>query len=332
MLCGTRFFLCAAAPRVLLTGALGQIGTDLTGALREKYGCDSVLASDIIEPGPKHPLAGGSGFHKLNCLDRTGFEDLVKDFKPNWLFHLPAIMSVRGEAEPELAMDVNVSTTRYAFELSQKYNMRVFIPSTIAAFGDKCGKVMTKDDTVMNPSTVYGVTKVYTELLGMWYRQRYGVDFRSVRLPGIISAATLPGGGATDYAIHMYHCALSGKKYVCPVLPNEPLPMMYMPDTLSSMIKLMEAPTEKLSRAVYNISAFSFTPEQLKSSIEKCMNRPMEVEFVEGTAQKIANSWPDSLDDTNARNDWGHGAAYDIDKMSEDMLRQIPVLHGLPAL
>ncbi|AAZ11841.1 L-threonine 3-dehydrogenase, putative [Trypanosoma equiperdum] len=332
MFCFSRFALCAAAPRVLVTGALGQIGTDLSLALRDKFGADSVLVSDVVEPGAKHPLAGLKGVEKLDCLDSNGFEKLVKEFKPTWMYHLPAIMSVRGEAEPDLAMDINVNTTRYALELARKYNIRIFIPSTIAAFGDKCGKTMTKDDTIMNPSTVYGVTKVYTELLGTWYRQKYGVDFRSVRLPGIISAATLPGGGATDYAIHMYHSALLQKKCVCPVLPYESLPMMYMPDTLNSLVKIMEAPLEKLTRTVYNITGFSFSPSELRFSIERCTDRTIEVEYVEGPAQKIANSWPDSLDDSNARNDWGHQVKYDIDMMSEDMLRQIPILHGLPSL
>ncbi|KEG06068.1 L-threonine 3-dehydrogenase [Trypanosoma grayi] len=331
MLCATR--LCMSqAPRVLITGGLGQIGTDLTLAMREKFGADSVLVSDRITPPATHPLAGGKGFQALDCMNRASYEQLVKDFKPTWLCHLPAIMSVRGEAEPQLALDLNVNTTRYALDLARDYKMRCFIPSTIAAFGDKCGKVMTKDDTVLNPSTVYGVTKVFTELLGTYYREKMGVDFRSVRFPGIISAATLPGGGATDYAIHMYHCALMGKKYVCPVQPNEPLPMLYMPDTLNGVLKLMEAPKSSLNRAVYNISGFSLTPAQLKASIEARTKRPLEVEYVEGPAQGIAHTWPDSLDDTNARKDWGYEVKYDLEKMTEDMLRLIPKMHGLPPL
>ncbi|PWV15764.1 putative L-threonine 3-dehydrogenase [Trypanosoma cruzi] len=322
----------AAVPRVLITGGLGQIGTDLTLTLREKFGADSVLTSDLVTPPEKHPLAGGKGYQQLNCMDRDAYEKLVKDFKPTWLFHLPAIMSVRGEAEPQLAMNLNINSTRHALDLARDYKMRCFIPSTIAAFGDKCGKVNTKDDTILNPSTVYGVTKVFTELIGTYYREKMGTDFRSVRFPGIISAATLPGGGATDYAIHMYHCALLGKKYVCPVRRDEPLPMLYMPDALGGVVKLMGASDSCLKRAVYNISGFSFTPEQLRASIEARMKRPLEVEYVEGPAQSIAHSWPDSLDDSNARQDWGYETKYDVDKMTDDMLRQIPVLHGLPSL
>ncbi|ESL10022.1 L-threonine 3-dehydrogenase [Trypanosoma rangeli SC58] len=332
MLCSSRLFFNAAAPRVLVAGGLGQIGTDLTLALREKFGADSILTCDVVQPPPNHPIAGAKGFQQLDCMNRDAYEKLVKEFKPTWLFHLPAIMSVRGEAEPQLALNLNINTTRYALDLARDYKMRCFIPSTIAAFGDKCGKVSTKDDTVMNPSTVYGVTKVFTEMIGTYYREKMGVDFRCVRFPGIISAATLPGGGATDYAIHMYHCALARKKYVCPVLPDEPLPMLYMPDTLDGVLKLMDAPQSSLRRTVYNISGFSFTPAQLKASIEAHTKRPLEVEYVEGSAQGIAHSWPDSLDDSNARRDWGYTVKYDLDKMTEDMLRQIPRLHGLPSL
>lgn len=332
MLSNTRLFLNPQAQRVLITGGLGQIGTDLTLALRERFGADSVLTTDVVTPSARHPLAGSKGFQQLDCMNRDAYEQLLKDFKPTWLCHLPAIMSVRGENEPKLALDLNISTARYALDFARDYKIRCFIPSTIAAFGDKCGKVMTKDDTIMNPSTVYGVTKVFAELLGSYYREKREVDFRSVRFPGIISAATLPGGGATDYAIHMYHCALAKTKYVCPVLPDEPLPMLYMPDTLNAVIRLMEAPKSKLTRAVYNISGFSLTPRQLHNSIEARTKRPLEVEYVEGSAQRIAHTWPDSLDDSNAKKDWGHTVEYGLEKMTEDMLMQIPKLHGLPPL
>lgn len=320
----------AAAPRILITGGLGQIGTDLTLAVRKRFGDDNVLTTDISKPPQKHALSDGKGYHQLDCMDRAAYGRLVKEFNPTWLFHLPAIMSVRGEAEPQLALNLNIDSTRYALELAHEHKLRCFIPSTIAVFGDKCGKTKTKDDTILNPSTVYGVTKVFTELLGTYYREKLLVDFRSVRFPGIISAATLPGGGATDYAIHMYHCALARKKYVCPVRPDEPLPMLYMPDTIDGVLKLMEAPHDSVRRAVYNIGGFSFTPEQLRASIEAQIKRPIDVEYVEGPAQGIAHSWPDSLDDSNARKDWGYTTKYNLDMMTEDMLREIPELHGLP--
>lgn len=323
--------LKTVVPRILITGGLGQIGSDLSFALLERFGAENVLTTDVVTLPPNHALGDGKRYQQLDCMDFAAYERLVKDFNPTWLFHLPAIMSVRGEAEPQLALSLNVDSTRYALELSRMYKLRCFIPSTIAAFGDKCGKIDTKDDAILNPSTIYGVTKVFTELLGAYYREKLAVDFRCVRFPGIISAATLPGGGATDYAIHMFHSALKRKKYVCPVMPDEPLPMLYMPDVIEGVLKLMLAPQESLRRTVYNIGGLSFTPEQLRASIEAHIKRPMDVEYVEGPAQRIAHSWPDSLDYSSACKDWGYTTKYDLDMMTKDMLREIAVLHKLPA-
>ncbi|KAG8348959.1 L-threonine 3-dehydrogenase [Trypanosoma vivax] len=321
----TAISVCNALPRVMVTGGLGQIGTDLSLMLLSRFGVNSVLVCDVVEPSPDHPLAGKKVFEKLDCLDRTAFETLVRKFRPDWLYHLPAIMSVRGEAEPELALSVNTGTILHALNLSNAYNVRVCIPSTIAVFGDKSGTDMVADDTVLNPSTLYGVTKLYMEQLGTWWARKYGVDFRTVRLPGIV-APSLPGGGTTDYVIHMYHCAVVGKKYTCPLLPDEALPMLYMTDALNSIIKLMEAPRNNLTRTVYNITGFSLTPAQLRCSIERHTGHPLDVEYVCGPEQQIARTWPNTLDDTNARRDWGHAEKFDLDATTAEVLRLIPSL------
>lgn len=315
-----------ASPRVLITGGLGQVGTDLATVLRKKYGNDHVVVTDIRKPG-EGVLSEGP-YHYLDVLDARSIERLCVEHNIDWVVHNSAIMSVLGELQPHKAMDLNIDGTRNVLEVSRKHNLMVYIPSSMAVFGPDCGKVMTKDDTILNPSTIYGVTKLFMEQLGGYYHRKWGVDFRCIRYPGIISAPTLPGGGTTDYAIHMYHSALKNKPYTCPVNANEPLPMMYVDDCIDGTIQFMEAPRHELKRCVYNISGFSFSPDDLQKSIIKA-GLPLEVRYEKGIAQDIAHSWPDSMEDINARRDWKWDPKYDLDGMTRKMLELIPKYHNL---
>lgn len=315
------------SPKILITGALGQIGTDLCTALRTKYGAESVIASDIRKV-EGNSLAGTGPYYYCDALDMGGLSKLIVDNNVTWIIHLSAIMSVLGESMPQKAMDINIDAVRNVLEISRMHNLRCYIPSTMAVFNKDAGKDMTKDDTILNPTTIYGICKVLLEHLGCYYHRKYGVDFRCMRYPGMIAAETLPGGGTTDYAVHMYHYALKGQKYVCPVLPNEPLPMMYMPDCLKCTMALLEAPQEKLKRRVYNIAALSFTPDEIKASIQKVIPG-FEVEYQRGLAQDIAETWPNQMDDSNARNDWGWSHEWSLDMMTKDMLEKVPKIHKL---
>ncbi len=323
---GKRWISNNERPRVLVTGALGQIGTDLTKLLRTKYGAENVIASDIRKPHGDLKTSGP--FMYCDVLNRAQMESIIVENDITWIVHLSAIMSVLGEQIPQKALDLNVDAVRNVLELARTHNLRTFIPSTMAVFNKDAGQIMTKDDCILNPTTVYGITKVFLEHLGGWYNRKYGVDFRSLRYPGILAAETLPGGGTTDYAVHMYHYALKGKEYTCPVLPGEALPMMYMPDCLKCTERILEADASKLTRRVYNIAAISFTPAEVEASIKKFIPG-FKVRYERGLAQSIAETWPKSMDDSNARRDWGWNPEWDLDRMTKDMLEKIPQLHNL---
>ena len=327
MLSRTHFRLAAAngSPRVLITGALGQVGSELAISLRKKYGAENVVMTDIRKPDQKTADAGP--FEFCDVLDEGSIDRLVVNNRIDWMIHNSAIMSVLGEAIPHKAMDLNVTGVRNVFEVSRRHNLRTYCPSSMAVFGEDCGKVMTKDDTILNPTTIYGITKVFMEQVGAYYHRKFGVDFRCLRYPGVISAAQLPGGGTTDYAVHMYHYALQKEKFECPVLPHEPLPMMYVDDCIEGTIQFLETPREKLSRCVYNMAGFSFSPQELHDSIQKKI--PLEMEYKKGIAQDIAFSWPDSMDDANAQKDWQWKPKYDIDRMTDKMLEMIPIFHNI---
>lgn len=315
------------APRILITGGNGQVGTDLSIVLRKKYGVENVIVTDLS----KNPNPGTGPYEHLNVLDRSRLEELVVKYDIDWMFHNAALMSVLGEQQPHKALELNIDGLRTTLEVARVHKLRYFCPSTMAVFGADAGKVMTKDDTILNPTTVYGITKVLLEQLGSYYYRKFGVDFRSVRLPGVISVATLPGGGTTDYAVHMYHYALRKEQYKCPVLADEPLPMMYVDDAIEGMVQLMEADRAKLTRCVYNIAGVSFTPSELKKSIEKFTS--LDMVYERGIAQDIAHSWPDSMDDSNARKDWGWNPKFDLDGMTKIMLTDIPKFHpSVPAM
>jgi threonine 3-dehydrogenase len=304
-------------PRILISGSLGQIGSELAVTLRKKYGNENVIATDIRKPDQAF-LATGP-FYYLDVLDNQTMNRLVVENRIDWFIHLTSLLSVTGEKNPHLAMQINVQGLVNALETCKAHNCRIFAPSSIAAFGPSTPRDNTPNVTIMQPSTIYGVTKVHLELLGQYYMKRYQVDFRSLRYPGIISAEALPGGGTTDYAVDIFYEALKHGKYTCFLKKDSALPMMFMPDCLKSTVQLLEAPNEWLTQRVYNVTAISFTPEQLAAAIKKYMPH-FEISYQPDERQKIADSWPRSLDDSLARKDWKWQHDYDLDKMTKFML------------
>eukprot|EP00735_Rhodelphis_limneticus_P000745 TRINITY_DN1126_c0_g1::TRINITY_DN1126_c0_g1_i1::g.17377::m.17377 TRINITY_DN1126_c0_g1::TRINITY_DN1126_c0_g1_i1::g.17377 ORF type:complete len:383 (+),score=109.88,sp/Q2KIR8/TDH_BOVIN/51.78/1e-110,Epimerase/PF01370.16/4e-22,RmlD_sub_bind/PF04321.12/2.6e-11,NAD_binding_4/PF07993.7/1e+03,NAD_binding_4/PF07993.7/1e-08,3Beta_HSD/PF01073.14/1.1e-07,Polysacc_synt_2/PF02719.10/0.0011,adh_short/PF00106.20/7.2e+03,adh_short/PF00106.20/0.00037,Chorion_2/PF03964.10/0.23 TRINITY_DN1126_c0_g1_i1:51-1151(+) len=307
--------------RFLITGASGQIGLELAPYLRTRYGTDNVIASDVRAP-PRSHLDNGP-FIYADVMQPDQLARVVLENRITCIIHLASLLSASGERNPALAMKVNTRGIETILELARMNQLSVFAPSTIAAFGDSTPKVNTPNTTIQRPTTIYGVTKVYLELLGEYYHQKFGVDFRSIRYPGIISSESAPGGGTTDYAVDIYYEALRHKQYRCFLRPDSELPMMYMPDCLKATADLIEADPKKLSTRVYNVTAMSFTPAQLAAAIAKQVPG-FTVSYEDADfRQKIASSWPRSIDDSVARNDWGWKPQYDIDTMTTHMLMRL---------
>lgn len=306
------------APRVLVTGAAGQIGAELVPHLRKAFGSQNVVASDIKQPF--QDSAGSVVYCDVQQYDILA--RIVLEHRINTVVHLASLLSAIGERDPQLAIRINTRGTENVLELARHNNLRVFIPSSIAVFGDSSPKDDTPNECTMRPTTVYGVTKVYTELLGEYYNKRYGVDFRSMRFPGIISSEVPPGGGTTDYAVAIYYEALKHGQYTCFLEENQVLPMMYMPDCLKAISTLLQAPNSCLTRRTYNITSMSFTPRDLAKEIKKKV-RHFEILYEPDFRQKIAESWPRTIDDSAARDDWGWKADYDIERMSDHMLTRL---------
>lgn len=303
--------------RILITGSLGQIGTELANILRKKYGRNNVIASDVkVAP---HEFLKQGPYVYLNVLNVEDFSRTVVDYNINWIVHNTSILSAAGERDPQFAINLNITGIQNALEVSRRYGLRIFAPSSIAAFGPTTPKVNTPNLTIMRPSTIYGVTKVYLELLGLYYHKRYDVDFRSLRYPGIISSETLPGGGTTDYAVEIFYEALKHGKYTSFLSKDSELPMMYMPDCLKATQNLLEAAPETLTERVYNVNGCSFTPEQIAKQIQKYMPT-FQIGYKPDFRQSIADSWPRSLDDSLAKKDWGWQPDYSLDAMTVDML------------
>ncbi|CAJ0582096.1 unnamed protein product, partial [Mesorhabditis spiculigera] len=298
-------------PRTLITGSFGQLGRGLGSMLRYMYGEQYVFMTDIVRVDRNNPDAVNYSF--LDVTNEKAIEEMVVNNNIDTLVHFSALLSAVGENNVPLAIEVNANASNKILEVARKHRLKVFIPSTIGAFGPTTPLDLTPDITIQRPRTIYGVTKVYNELLGEYYAERFGVDFRCLRFPGIISA-TKPGGGTTDYAIQIFYDALIHGEHKCYLEPNTRLPMMYDTDCMASIVFFLAAPQEQLSMRTYNVTGFSFTPDEIAAAIRKVMpDFKITYENICPIRQKIANSWPKALDDTNARRDWGWHNDFDLD-------------------
>lgn len=312
--------------KILITGALGQIGSELTVKLRGIYGNENVIASGRRVKDGFEELIQSGPFEIVNINDAKDSAEKIKKHNVNTVINLAAILSAVGEEKPEACWDVNMNGLYNILEIAKEQNLTIFNPSSIAAFGPTTPPDKTPQDTIQRPTTMYGVTKVAGELLCDYYFKRFGVDTRGVRFPGLISYATLPGGGTTDYAVHIYYEALRKGQYTSFIDKGTKMDMMYMPDALDSIVQLLEADSTKLiHRNAFNIAAMSFEPEELAASIRKFIPEFKLYYDVDKVKQDIANSWPNSLDDTAAREEWGWNPKYDLDTMTKDMLEQLKI-------
>ncbi|MGY5858393.1 MAG: NAD-dependent epimerase/dehydratase family protein [Candidatus Thorarchaeota archaeon] len=313
--------------RFLVTGSYGQIGTELVGALRKKYGGKNVIASGRKKP-PKILTKDGPYLH-LDILDPNQIHSMLVDNDIDIVIHNASVLSGVGEQNPQLAYRTNVEGAYNILEAARILKLdQVMIPSSIAAFGPSTPRENTPNDVIMRPTSAYGVTKVFIELWGEYYTKRFGIDFRSLRYPGIISSEALPGGGTTDYAVEIFYEALKNKKYTSFLDKGTFLPMMYMPDCIKCTIDLIEAPEEKLVHRSYNITAMSFAPEDIAAEIKKHIPE-FEMSYEPDFRQAIAESWPASLDDSVARDEWGWTPDYDLAAMTKDMLEKLSKKLGL---
>lgn len=308
--------------RILLTGSLGQLGSELAAALRQRYGNDQVVVTDIRTPSESSELLESGPFYEVDCRDSKTLAGLVQKHQIDTIYHLAALLSAVAEHEPQRAWDINMNGLLSVLEVAREESCAVFTPSSIGAFGPNTPKDFTPQDTIQRPTSMYGVTKVAGELLCDYYHRRYGVDTRGVRFPGIISNVTPPGGGTTDYAVEIYYEAVSNKRYICFLDGDTYLDMIYMPDAIKAAIDLMEADPARLRhRNAFNVTAMSFTPEEQAAYIRRYIPE-FEISYqVDPVRQAIANSWPNSLEDYAARVEWGWEPDYDLDSMTRDMLR-----------
>ena len=309
--------------RILVTGAVGQIGSELVEALRDKYGNENVVAAGHKTKPTKEMLESGP-FEFINVVDKDSVEKVIKKYDIDTVYNLAAILSAVGEEKPQLAFQVNIIGLYNVLELGREYKLkRIMVPSSIAVFGPDTPQKNTPNETILRPTTMYGVSKVAGELLCDYYFERYGLDVRGVRYPGLISYKTLPGGGTTDYAVEIFYEAIKNNHYVCYLKKDTMLPMMYMPDAIRGFIELAEADINKLKHhADYNLAAMSFTPDELVSEIKR-MIPEFKCEYKADFRQKIADSWPDSIDDSAARFEWGWKEEYDLRAMTEDMIEKL---------
>ncbi len=307
---------------ILVIGAAGQIGSELVPYLRNIYGAQHVVASDLHD-NVIAELKETGPFEILDALDGKAMYDLVKKYNVDTIFNLVAVLSAKGEANPQLSWKINMEAVFNALEISRQTQGAVFTPSSIGAFGPTTPHDQTPQDTIMRPTTIYGISKVAAEMLGDYYYLKYGVDARGLRYPGIISNVTLPGGGTTDYAVEIYYEAIKSKNYMCNLSPGTYLDMMYMPDALNAAVQLMEADPKKLiHRNAFNISAMSVDPEMIAAEIKKHIPE-FTATYQPDFRQPIADSWPQSIDDAVAQKDWGWKHAYNLEKMTNDMLQNL---------
>ena len=309
---------------ILIIGATGQIGSELTMELRKRYGNDHVVAGYIHGSEPKGELKESGPSEVVDVTDGEMIAAAVKKYRIDTIYNLAALLSVVAESKPKLAWKIGIDGLWNVLEVARENGCAVFTPSSIGSFGLSTPHVGTPQDTIQRPRTMYGVTKVTTELLSDYYFTKYGVDTRAVRFPGLISNVTLPGGGTTDYAVDIYYAAVRGEKFVCPLKPGTLMDMMYMPDALNGSIKLMEAdPSRLIHRNAFNIASMSFAPETIYEAIRREFPG-FEMEYQpDPLKQSIADSWPDSMDDSCARQEWDWKPEYDLESMTRDMLAKL---------
>jgi len=313
---------CGSVKRILVTGAVGQIGTELVQALRRKYGRDGVIAAGHTTR-PTKEFRDSGPFQYLNVLDREQLAKAIVDNEIDVVYHMASILSAVGEVNPQLCYEVNMTGFYNVLEVARKHKLeRLIGASSIAVFGAGVPRDNTPNDTVLQPTTMYGVTKVSGELLGSYYFRKFGVDYRSVRLPGIISSETMPGGGTTDYSVEIYYAAVEGKRYTCFVREDTVLPMMYMPDAIKALMDLAEANGSRLKHRVYNVNSMSFSAGELAESIKRVIPG-FTCEYEPDYRQAIADSWPRSLDDSAAREEWNWNPTYDLPRMTKDMIERL---------
>jgi nucleoside-diphosphate-sugar epimerase len=308
--------------RILIIGANGQIGSELAGELVTRHGSDAVVTSDLAPVGRVPGLA----HEALDVTDAAALTSVVERHQITQIYHLAAALSATGEKHPMWAWDLNMKGLLNVLELARTHKLeRVFWPSSIAAFGPATPKDATPQHAVMDPTTVYGVSKLAGERWCAWYHANHGVDVRSLRYPGLISYKTPPGGGTTDYAVEIFHAALKDGRYTCFLKPDQALPMMYMPDALRATIELMEAPPDRIGeRGSYNLAGVSFTPVEIAAAIRKRM-AGFKLDCEPDFRQQIAASWPRSIDDRVAQRDWGWRPRYDLQAMVDDMLQNLRI-------
>ena len=315
--------------KVLITGSLGQIGSELVKRLRQDLGQDQVIATDIrqIEGSP---VVEDGHFEILDVMDKDRMFQLAREKQVDTIIHLASLLSATAEAKPQLAWHLNMTGLTNALEICRELGLKLFTPSSIAAFGPNTPADNTPQDTIQRPTTMYGVTKVAGELLCDYYFTKFGVDVRGLRYPGLISYDTEPGGGTTDYAVDIYYEALKNKTYTSYIDKGSFMDMMYMPDAIDAIIDLMNADPSKLEhRNAFNISAMSFEPEEIAASIRKYIPEFTISYQVDPVRQNIANSWPNSIDSSSARKEWGFNPKYDLDAMTRDMLEKLSAKLGI---
>ena len=309
---------------VLVVGSTGQIGSELTMALRERYGNAHIIAGYIPGCEPKGELADSGPAAIVDVTDGTTIAETVSRYHIDPIYNLAALLSVVAEAKPRMAWRVGIDGLWNILEVAHEQGCAVFTPSSIGSFGIETPHDHTPQDTIQRPRTIYGVSKVTTELLSEWFHHKYGVDTRSVRFPGIISYVTPPGGGTTDYAVDIFYSAVRGEKFICPIKAGTRMDMMYMPDALRAAIELMEAAPERLKHHNgFNVAAMSFDPETIYNEIRKHIPEFEMTYDVDPLKESIAESWPDLMDDTCAREEWGWRHEYDLPRMTADMLEKL---------
>lgn len=309
--------------RILVTGATGQIGSELIPALRKRYGPDNVIAAGHKTMPDKEFLEGGP-FLSLDVRDFVSIEKIVKEYHIDTFYHMAALLSSAAEKDPQLAWDVNINGLRNILETARQFDCSVFFPSSIGAFGPSTPAENTPQDTIQRPTTIYGIMKVTGELLCDYYCRSFGVDTRGLRFPGLISYKTMPKGGTTDYAVEVFYAAVKAKKYECFLKQGTRLDMMYMPDAVRGAIELMEAePAKLIHRNAFNVTAMSLAPEDIYAEIKKHIPDFTMTYKIDPVRQAIADSWPHHMDDTAARKEWGWRPEYDLAAMTKEMIEKL---------